>query len=105
MNLQDRIDPQVEPTAPVGWESEFEKVYNNPISTMWTEGFKKKIKDFIRQTIKNREREIAEGVGNMKDEILANAEGKMDDETRAMRMVAVIKNSVCDSILALINKQ
>jgi hypothetical protein len=61
----------VEPTAPVGgWESEFDEMFVSE------EGFVKpqrdafypayEIKDFFRQTIKNREREIAEGIKLLK---------------------------------------
>lgn len=85
-------DAPVEPTAPVGvWEGEFENKFC-AWDSKWTwainsDANPQNVKDFIRQTIKNREREIAEEVANMTVDLCENSQKFKDD------------------VLALLNKQ
>jgi len=117
MNLQDRIDPTVEPTAPVGgsWESEFDEKFTIvEIGDHTCEGWNdlgddmmdkaylaspEKIKAFIRQTIKNREREIAALIDDLSPKLM-----RQNHELRGAEMAGWIncKSAILD---ALINKQ
>ena len=102
-------------TAPVGgsWESEFDKVIDKAFDDHGEQyeiyaptKFGSDLKDFIRQTIKNREREIAEGV-----EAKYGAFGKMSGSFGYQGQLMDIQafqtegDQVRDFVLALINKQ
>ena len=103
--------PPVESTAPVGWESEFEDVYlssslsSNPGISLRGE----RIKDFIRQTIKNREREIAEGVAEMIDAHwfpgLANLATSKTDYNQTLWIYQAGARAALKDVLALLNKE
>jgi len=90
----------VEPTAPVGgsWESEFNKRFMTIFSLHTGADTFAPVKDFISQTIKNREREIAEGVEDLPT--FTKHVYQLFDEG--------VKNTVYvhkEALLALINKQ
>jgi len=102
MNLQDRIDPTVseqkpvEPTAPVGgWEEKYNEMYGSFLfAPVINKAGYDKLRDFIHQTIKNREREIAEGLVDYLDKVCQQNIGK-----------EVMTHEQFMGLLALINKQ
>jgi hypothetical protein len=108
---------EVEPTAPVGgWESEFDSEFPLPdhprltkcdcatdeeheARTQWT-AEQGNVRYFIYQTIKNREREIAEGVDAHR-----RMESDYDDDDKKARRDVRPFNEGLDLAIALINKQ
>lgn len=93
-------DTPVEPTAPVGgsWESEFDKKFMTIFSLHTGADTFAPVKDFIAQTIKNREREIAEGVEGLPNVTVKTIKGNLETE---VELKAVFRKD----LNALINKQ
>jgi hypothetical protein len=96
-----------EPTAPVGgWEEEYENqrahflTYDKASGSRWLDD--DKLKGFIRQTIKNREREIAEGVEGMK--VIPHEPDKMYKNGCLLCEKQAVWNNALDDVIALINK-
>jgi hypothetical protein len=96
--------------APVGerWESEFDELWeSNNLSRAEVDRIV--VLDFIHQTIKNREREIAEGLKKLRcTEKTAHAYGGIDENHGLLALTydeKTLVNAVLDSVDALINKQ
>jgi len=94
-------------TAPVGdWESEFDQRFGmDKESVAHLFNYREALIDFIRETIKNREREIAEGVEGMRWNETSSSKF-WDSNIRALtRSEGQVYNKALDGVLTLINKQ
>ncbi len=56
-------------------------------------GYKRGFAPWIISFITSHNNSLVERLEGMKDELLANAEGKMDDETKAMKLRAIVRNA------------